>query len=67
MGFHADDTQKESLILTVVIESDDKRVIKIRPKKGKKEEYVDGDEQIELFIKGGDGYRMNGMCHHYII
>jgi len=36
IGWHADDTQGEDLILSVVIDTDERRVIKIRPKKGKK-------------------------------
>ena len=71
MGWHADDTQEESLILTVVVETDARRIVKIRPKKGKNESYNDGDELIELIVRQGSAYKMDGMCsvvliHDYI-
>ncbi len=67
IGWHADDTQGEKLIATLVVYSDDGREIKIRPKQrwGKDEEnkemnYRNGDEQITLFMRSGDGYTMDG-------
>ena len=60
MGYHADDTQGEQLILTVVVETDERRVFKVRPKKHKHENYRHGDENVELVVRQGDGYRMNG-------
>ena len=60
MGFHADDTQGEQLILSVVVDTDERRVFKVRPKKGKDEKYKDGDENLELVVRQGDGYSMNG-------
>ena len=63
IGWHADDNQGEEMIVTVVVETDPKRIVKIRPKKKKckHESYHDGDEQIELIVTRGNGYRMNGM------
>lgn len=68
IGWHADNTQGEKLIATVVVESDDRREIKIRPKQRREEDekkemkYRNGDEQITLFIRSGDGYTMDGEC-----
>jgi alkylated DNA repair dioxygenase AlkB len=57
IGWHADDTQGESLILTVIISSDRTRIIKIRPKRGM--HLKDGDEEIEILLVPGDGYSMD--------
>ena len=60
IGWHADDTQGEDVILTVIIETDERRILKIRPKKGKNETYQHGDEQIDLIVKQGSAYKMDG-------
>lgn len=60
IGWHADDTQSEDIVVSVVVETDERRIVRIRPKKRKKESYRDGDEQIELIVRQGDGYTMDG-------
>lgn len=66
IGWHADDTQGEQIILTVAIETDPKRIVQVRPKNGKNECYEDGDELIELIVNQGDAYSMDStMQHHY--
>ena len=80
IGWHADDTQGETIIFTIVIETDERRIIKIRPKKKKIDmnrnnmnmnndndgsSYYDGDENIELIVRSGCGYSMNGMLYRY--
>ena len=72
IGWHADDTQGEDIILTVVVETNVIRTIKIRPKRSrngrsssssgrrKDEGYQDGDELIELIVKQGSAYKMDG-------
>ena len=61
INFHADDTQGETLILSVVAEAESgtARPFVIRPKviKGQRQH---GDERIELFISQGDAYEMDG-------
>jgi hypothetical protein len=57
IGWHADDTQGEDLVLAVVVESHEMRPLKIRPAKSKS--LSDGDEEIELFIGEGDAYAMD--------
>lgn len=61
INWHADDTQDEGIILTVVIESDERRMVHIRTKGARKKEYEDGDEEIQLIVTGGNAYRMDGM------
>ena len=70
MGWHADDTQGESLILTVVLESptvimksdvrNSCRPVLIKTKWNKHDKTV-GDEFIRLFPSQGDAYMMDGM------
>jgi alkylated DNA repair dioxygenase AlkB len=58
IGWHADDTQDESIILSVTIGSPESpRCVKIEPKT---DDYKDGDERIELYPRVGDAYTMDG-------
>ncbi len=62
IGWHADDSQGERTILTVVIESPEfPRKLKVRTKKEARE----GDEQYEFFPVAGDAYEMNGVMQEY--
>ncbi|GMH53586.1 hypothetical protein TL16_g01483 [Triparma laevis f. inornata] len=61
IGWHADDTQSESCVLAVVVESDGERPVCIRPNK-KVHLLVEGDEEIELYVKEGDGYELDAGC-----
>jgi hypothetical protein len=63
IGFHADDTQGEDIVLCLTVESVCQRVLRIKPKG----ELCVGDEQIDLFPCAGDGYSMDGiMQRHYL-
>ncbi len=63
IGFHADDTQGENVVVSLTVESLYQRVLRIKPK-GKA---CVGDEQIDLFPCAGDGYSMDGnMQSHYL-
>ena len=69
IGFHADDTQGESTILCVVVDSPEKiRKVEVRSKRKSKQgepiELQDGDEEIELFVGAGDSYEMDGKNQH---
>jgi alkylated DNA repair dioxygenase AlkB len=58
IGWHADDTQDESVIVSVTVASPlIPRRVKIRPKS---KPYQEGDEQIELLPCSGDAYVMDG-------
>mmetsp|Transcript_17218 Transcript_17218/g.49908 ORF Transcript_17218/g.49908 Transcript_17218/m.49908 type:complete len:1249 (-) Transcript_17218:777-4523(-) len=61
IAWHADDTQEESIILCVVVESSNSRPrpLKIRSKRKRGEKPKEGDEQIELFPGPGDAYEMD--------
>ncbi|GMH83199.1 hypothetical protein TrST_g5124 [Triparma strigata] len=61
IGWHADDTQNESCVLAVVIESEGERPVCIRPSK-KARALMDGDEEVELYVKEGDGYELDAGC-----
>ena len=61
IGWHADDTQDEWLVMCVVVEvpSSDTRPMQVRPKrKGWVPQH--GDEEIDLYVKQGDAYEMDG-------
>jgi hypothetical protein len=63
IGFHADDTQGEDVVVSLTVESLCQRVLRIKPK-GKA---CVGDERIDLFPCAGDGYSMDGnMQSHYL-
>ena len=60
IGWHADDTQGESIISCVVVDAPGEiRPLYIRPSKRAKP-LGHGDEEIQLFIAEGDGYDMDG-------
>ena len=61
IGWHADDTARETTVLCVVVESDDSdggRPVFIRPDK-KVHELDDGDEEVQLYLKEGNGYELD--------
>jgi alkylated DNA repair dioxygenase AlkB len=59
IGWHADDTQGESVVVCVVVDAPGEvRPLCIRPKRTK--QLGHGDEEIQLFIAEGDGYDMDG-------
>lgn len=61
IGWHADDTQGESIVVCVVVDAPGEiRPLHIRPNKRAKA-LSHGDEEIQLFIAEGDGYDMNGI------
>ncbi|GMI23936.1 hypothetical protein TrRE_jg12045 [Triparma retinervis] len=65
IGWHADDTQSETNVLGVVVESKGSRPVCIRPK-GPKSSYKVGDEEIELHVGEGDGYELTAeVQEHY--
>ena len=65
IGWHADDTQEESQVLGVVVESKAQRPVCIRPK-GSKSQYRVGDEEVELYVGEGDGYELtSGIQENY--
>jgi len=61
MGWHADDTQEEHIILCVVVECDVVRPLKVRPKFRRGEKAPShGDEEIWIYPSKGDAYEMDG-------
>ena len=63
IGWHADDTQAETCVLAVVVESDGMRPVCIRPNK-RVRDLEDGDEEVELYPGQGDGYELDAGCQH---
>ena len=60
MGFHADNAQEESYILTAIMSQEHIRMIVVKPKAI---ENVHEDEiQYKLELREGDAYSMNGSC-----
>ena len=67
MGWHADDTQGEKIIVCVVLHPPVKDCVKIwRPllikPKGQKDNFHVGDEMIWVYESQGDAYIMDGVC-----
>jgi len=64
MGGHADDDQGETVILCLILASpDEERPVVITPNS----KLQDGDERIELMLRAGDAYAMDGeMQKHYL-
>ncbi len=60
-GWHADDTQGESCVSCVILESRAPRVVKFRPKVMKGNTLRPGDEQLELWISQSDAYDFDGI------
>eukprot|EP00804_Cyclotella_cryptica_P011375 CCRYP_016037-RA/>CCRYP_016037-RA protein AED:0.06 eAED:0.06 QI:353/1/1/1/1/1/10/132/1126 len=60
MGWHADDTQGEALVVCVVVSCPEPRPLRIRPKK-RYRPLSDGDEEIEIAPSAGDAYDMDGV------
>ena len=62
IGWHSDDTQGESKVMCIVPESPDiSRPVYVRPKRTATKILTDGDEEIQLFVRQGDGCKWN-MC-----
>ena len=60
IGWHADDTQGESVVLCVVVDAPgEARPVHIRPNKRAKP-LADGDEEIQLYVTEGMAYDMDG-------
>jgi hypothetical protein len=60
INWHADDTQKEEIVLAAtVISPSEPRKLRTRPK-GDKSFFVEGYEEWEFFVGPGDGYVMDG-------
>jgi len=56
IGWHSDDTQGESKVTCIVPESPGvSRSVHVRPKKSAKKPLRDGEEEIQLFVRQGDG------------
>ena len=57
IGWHSDDTQGESKVTCIVPECPGGtfRPVHVRPKKNAKTPLQDGDEEIQLFVRQGDG------------
>lgn len=57
IGWHSDDTQGESKVTCIVPEcpGERPRPVYVRPKKKAKTPLQDGDEEIQLFVRQGDG------------
>jgi alkylated DNA repair dioxygenase AlkB len=63
ISWHADDTQGEETVLSLVVESKgDPRTLCIQPSDTSLEQA--GDEQIELYPDAGDAYAMDGKFEH---
>jgi len=57
INWHADDTQQESIVLTLVVAAEGAtRTVCVKPKNIPRK----GDEQIEMYPIPGDGYQMDG-------
>ncbi|KAL9187368.1 hypothetical protein ACHAXT_001471 [Thalassiosira profunda] len=64
IGWHADDSQGESIVLCVVVDApDEPRPVYIRPNKRAKK-LSDGDEEIQLDVGEGDAYDMDGLMQN---
>jgi 2OG-Fe(II) oxygenase superfamily len=62
IGFHADNSQGETLIFTLIVHCPDERKVVIRTAKHNKTKTIElGDEEIEIYLKAGDGYSFDGM------
>ncbi|CAJ1931798.1 unnamed protein product [Cylindrotheca closterium] len=67
MGGHADNDQGETLILCLVLASpDEARPVVITPNP-KESKLQDGDEKIELILRAGDAYVMDGEMQKYYL
>ena len=68
IGWHADDTQNEDTVLSLIVDSDPVRVVKIKSKVPKDCEHPKiGAEEIKLFPRAGDAYVMDGkMQDNYV-
>jgi hypothetical protein len=61
IGFHADDTQGETVIFCAVVMSEHLRCLHILPA-GKKKDYANRDMQVKFYADQGDAYAMDGKC-----
>ena len=75
IGWHADDTQGESVVCTTVLESpvavknklQTSRPMNFKAQCKKGEKPSDGDEFITLFVCQGDGYSMDGKYNYHFL
>jgi hypothetical protein len=61
VGWHADDTHSETVVLCVVVESAGDRPVHIKPNE-KVSPLADGDEEVELYVAEGDAYELDFNC-----
>lgn len=72
IGWHADDTQEESCIFSVIAQSEVVRPLYIAPKGSdgrvmKQRECQEGLEKLRLYVAAGDAYTMDGeLQKHYV-
>ena len=67
IGWHSDDTQGESKVMCIVPESPGiSRPVHIRPKRNAKKFLADGDEEIQLFVRQGDGCKYCFLNYCYV-
>ena len=59
IGYHADDTQGESAIFCIVLESEEVRHLHVKPK-GTTQDRKQGDVEVKVLAKDGDAYQMDG-------
>ena len=72
IGWHADDTQEESCIFSVIPHSEIIRPLCIAPKGSdgrvmKQRECQDGLEKLKLYVAAGDAYTMDGELQKYYV
>lgn len=63
IGYHADDNQDETIVLTVIPESTIVRPVHFRPKI-KEKPLHDGDEEVVLYARQGDGCKYVFTCSY---
>ena len=69
IGWHSDDTQGESKVTCIVPEcpGERPRPVYVRPKKNAKTPLQDDDEEIQLFVRQGDGCKfVDDPCSFYL-
>ena len=60
INWHADDTQGESVIISITVDSpNEPRKLRVRVSGGNMSSLVEGDEELELCLGAGDGYVMD--------
>lgn len=69
IGWHSDDTQGESKVTCICPQSPGgaSRPVYVRPKKNSKAPLLDGDEEIQLFVRQGDGCKFFGKTFQFFV